>query len=130
MNIPGFAAEASLYKTGQSYRGSKGVSGVGTASPIVAAQTSCIDSCWQQYGLCAGLCLLTFNPGAIAACEFGCWVKNLFCQANCPVGGGGGGTPECCPFGRTCRCGGKCVTVNGRLSCVDGVCLGPHEQCP
>lgn len=133
MNLPGFSADASLFRTAHVYRGSsRGPGGRGAALPsAITAQASCTDSCWEQYGICAGLCLLTFNPASIAGCEFGCWIKNLICQAGCESGGGGGGPPMCCPFGRSCRCGGRCVTQpNGSIACVDGVCLAPHQECP
>ena len=45
-------------------------------------------------------------------------------------GGGGGGIPRCCPPGRECRCGGRCVTqTDGSVSCVHGECLTPTESC-
>ena len=122
MSTPGFAAEASLYKTRQVYRGFG--PGLGRDAALnVVPQLSCSDTCWVYYGLC--LLGSGGNPLAAAACFAGF----LFCEVTCPSGGGGGGGggPLCCPQGTTCRCGGTCVPGKG---CVDGVCLGPHQQCP
>jgi hypothetical protein len=45
-------------------------------------------------------------------------------------GGGGGGIPRCCPIGRECKCGGRCVTqTDGSVSCVGGECLTPGQSC-
>jgi hypothetical protein len=127
MAMPAFTGESSLYKTAQLYRGNTGLN---FGPSVIAAQTSCTDSCWQQYGACAGLCLLSFNPAAIAACEAGCWIKNLICQASCPTPGGGGPPPppECCPPGA--RCCGSCVAVpGGGQRCIGGPCVHPPATC-
>ncbi len=51
MSTPGFAAEASLYKTRQVYRGFG--PGLGRDAALnVVPQLSCSDTCWVYYGLC------------------------------------------------------------------------------
>jgi hypothetical protein len=44
--------------------------------------------------------------------------------------------PMCCPWGKTCSCGGRCVNLKGGgQACIDpstgeaGQCLGPNEHC-
>ncbi len=91
MNLPGYAAAASLYTASRSYR----TASCGPASdygPTVIAQH---DPCNRGGG-----------------------------------GGGGGAIPRCCPIGRECRCGGRCVTQpDGSVSCVGGECLAPNQSC-
>ena len=151
MGLPSFTGEASLYKTGQFYRGYSGAAG-GDAARGVVLSAVCGTDCFALCGLVAGgatagcivslLAALAAPPPvdlvlagvAFGVCEaLGVGVSAIACALNCPScpdGGGGGAPPECCPFGRTCRCGGKCVNVNGQLRCVDGVCLGPNQRCP
>ena len=118
MQLPSFSAEASLYTTRVSYRGSGGAYG--------AAETpSCLKflvqvACLRDLVLCH---LSDFiNPAA-------CWLALGKCLPACAsyrgVGSGGGSPPSCCPSGKTCKCGGTCLSGKG---CVDGTCLGPKRE--
>ena len=141
-NMPGFAAEASLYKTRGLYRGYGAMTGPDTSSTVAPADANydCTNSClgWAEAG--AVVCMLAaglFTPAAGATCLMGDALTALKCIIACPPpgnggggNGGGGGPAPCCGYFRTCRCGGKCVNVNGQLRCVDGFCLGPNERCP
>jgi hypothetical protein len=128
---PGFSADASVYKTTNVYRGVACTNKVALVSP----QSSCTDSCWESYALCDGLCtvgaILSFGAGT-GPCFYGCWVRQVQCLANCEgTTGGGGGSSMCCPVGKNCRCGGKCVKqADGSIHCVDGLCLTPNQECP
>jgi hypothetical protein len=135
MKYPGFGADASVYRTAHVYRGGPYVTAHMNRGALVTPQDSCTDSCWENYAICTGLCalgsLISFGAGS-APCFFGCWVRQLQCLSNCEgTGGGGGGESMCCPIGKSCRCGGKCVTqADGSIRCVDGLCLRPHQECP
>jgi hypothetical protein len=131
MALPGYAAEASLYRTSGCYRGASS-SPVGDAGlTVVAQQIDCDALCAIKWQACNIGCAISggiFAPFCLAACG----VTFGLCLNDCPNGGGGGGgVPQCCPQGRTCRCGGRCVTnPNGTISCVGGECLTPNQQCP
>ena len=143
MNIPGYAAEASLYKTTQVYRHG-GVPTTGSASYVVAAQNPCQQACESKLALTLKCCAdgYPFN----APTWFWCNSINAFdcvdlggttfasCMKKCVTGGtggggGGGGLRPCCPTGS--RCCGECVNLRGGgQSCEHGPCIGPHESCP
>lgn len=133
MNMPGFTAETTLYKTGQLYRGYSGISELGGVSNVVAAQISCDGWCDLAAFACfAGITTSATWWGAIIGAGI-CGISYAICKARCPSSGedgGSGGPPSCCPPGTQCRCGGECQEVNGRLRCVDGQCLGPNQKCP
>jgi hypothetical protein len=150
MNMPSFTADASLYQARNHYRSTAAGrfldDGRATVTP-------------QACGLAKGIICGTFIGAGAAACAAfcfsgpvpcaGCWAFYLgglyqFCHDCIPEwmrdlidavegnggGGGGGGVPQCCPHGKTCRCGGRCVTnPSGTISCVGGKCLAPHEEC-
>lgn len=128
MRLPGFAAEASMYKTNYLHRGSSGINGV-DAALVHAAQTggSCEQACANQWNNCEEDCLvyIIFGFQGWLPCHVKCLIDNYRCEAGCDSGGGGGPVP-CCPLGTNCKCGGACVPGKG---CVGGQCLGPHEQC-
>jgi hypothetical protein len=134
MALPGYAADASLYRTSQPYRGTRSEP-VGDAGTTVVAQQitfTCRDSCVASALLCGLGCAWATGPFAWV-CPLLCVGGLALCLGRCPpdIVGGGGGVPQCCPPGRTCRCGGQCVTnPNGTISCVDGLCLTPNQQCP
>jgi hypothetical protein len=155
MHIPGYTAEASLYKTNNHYRFAAGGSFLSNGNTTVTPQDcgwvkgiTCGVSIPFGIALCTGICV----SGGPALC-YGCWFGALpgslfaFCK-DCITGwmrdlidsyesggsnvigrggGGGGGPPPCCPQGTSCKCGGTCVPGRG---CVDGVCLGPRQHCP
>jgi hypothetical protein len=130
MALPGYAAEASLYRTSRSYRGASGLADDSSLA-VVAQQISCEASCAIRWQLCNIGCAVGTGP-LVLLCLAACGASLGFCLGGCPSGGGGGGgVPQCCPPGRTCRCGGRCVTnPNGTISCVGGQCLTPNQQCP
>jgi hypothetical protein len=148
MIMPGFAAESSLYKTATFYRGFGQVAG-GYAAASVVPQDSCSDTCAQNATICVTACtvaatlasIFTFGiltgPAAAAysVCLATCAANALACSLRCPSSGGSGGNgnpePSCCPPGKVCSCGGRCVLhPNGSISCVGGLCLGKNERCP
>jgi hypothetical protein len=144
MSVPGFAAEASLLKTQQAYRGYCGTAGAGAAWGVVPSAPLCGSDCWLGCTIgsgvaCGPACVLGIGvcvtSGGIL-CELGlgfcllaCGGQVVDCILNCPdcPGGGGGGPPECCQAGTSCRCGGRCVPGRG---CIGGRCLRPTEECP
>lgn len=125
MNMPAFTAEASLYMGGGSYCGNIRASRVGAATAIVPQQDSgCTVLCADWIG-CTNTCG-AWPPG------FGnaqCWLDCLRPSTDCLQGCFPPPPQQCCPFGTTCRCGGECVMVNGRLRCVGGECLRRNQVC-
>jgi len=149
MNMPGYAAEASLYRTNSHYAAARGGGFLSNGTTSVLPQ-----GCgWLEGGICGtfiaastAACIALCLDGGPIACA-GCWTTALgplfgLCKDCIPAwmralidefesggggGGGGSGPPLCCPIGRSCRCGGKCVPGQG---CVDGVCLRPNQECP
>lgn len=132
MNIPGFAAEASLYKTLQMYRGYSGAAG-GDAAPIVVPADylqDCLNSCGQQEEICAGVCAVSiWSPPAFVGCEYGCYIKFLICLSMCQAShiGGPPPPPACCPTGA--RCCGDCVSLTGGGQRCTAECVGKGESC-
>ena len=157
MNLPNFNADASLYRSTTPYVSNYGGTFIGKTAATVTPQGCGLLSgilCGAAVGtvgvVCAASCLAgaAAGPGGGIPC-YACVVGLLgatygFCKDCLPawiravIGGidggggssGGGGVPTCCPQGTTCGCGGKCQTVNGRLQCVGGTCLGPKQSCP
>ena len=126
MMIPGFAAEASLYRTTQSYRMRSSGSFGPTASSITP-QLDCSSKCTAEYTACLAGCVFTGG-----ACVPGCFAAFALCQDGCSDSGGGGGgpgpNPRCgCPVGTVCQggcikepgvgliCGGDCVSTRRRI---------------
>lgn len=115
MEIPGFKAEASLYRGRHAYYTYSG----GAGDPglnVVMQQLSCQDECLLAYGACA---LLGLWGGIFG--EGGCMYALWQCGQACPPPGGGGGgevqppPPVCtqgsCPRGLVCcDCTGTCLT--------------------
>lgn len=122
MKVPGFTAEASLYKSTRLYHGYSGRTRLDTASDVVPAQSDCEIACGIADVVCLAAC--TFLGPFAPLCWAGCTAATVVCLSECQ---GGGGPPPCCPLGKSCRCGGTCVPGKG---CVDGMCLGPNEVCP
>ena len=116
MGVPGFAAEASLYKTNTSYRSAK--SPTYSRPALVAPQLSC----GADYAACLFFC--AFGGGVV--CAAACTLKLVECLESEPHGGGSG-PPSCCAPGAFCSCGGRCVPGKG---CIGGTCLRPGERCP
>jgi hypothetical protein len=56
MAIPGYAAEASLYKTTRLYRGYSGVAGVEEGPNVVAQQIGCEAACRASFAICLNGC--------------------------------------------------------------------------
>jgi hypothetical protein len=122
MNIPGFAAQASLYKSGQPYWG---LGGGGNTAPRVVAALLCENSCYLDVGICTLGCISDLNAACVALCV----AAGVKCLNGCAGGGGaGGGAKGCCPIGK--KCCGQCVRVPGKGVQCDDVCVGRNEQCP
>jgi hypothetical protein len=134
MRIPGYSAAATLYPARRVYRGHSGAGGAALAA-LIPAQSDC--GCGTSYAECLGAAVVGCIFSAGLGCGVGvgvCIAKYAYCLATCNSGGGdgggaggGGGLPApCCGYGRTCRCGGKCVPGRG---CLGGSCLLPNEVC-
>jgi hypothetical protein len=114
MTVPGFNAEASVYRSNHHYRCNGRTPGI---TYNVVLPQDCSGDCFAQYWGCL---LLTFGDPA-------CWVKLVECELNCPGPRGPPGPPSCCAPGAICSCGGRCVPGKG---CIGGKCLRPGERCP
>jgi hypothetical protein len=115
MALAGYAAEASLYRTGRSYVGRNRPTG--NAGAMVVPQLDCGAGCALKWQVCNIGCVSSgpFLPLCLAACGGAL----ALCLNGCPSGGGGGGGGSggnrvCCerdPSGR-CRIfkppGGQC----------------------
>ena len=150
MQVPGFTAEACMYRTPNLYRSSAaaGIARDGNAGVL-------LQDCGIGRGILCGTLIATGAAACTALCFGGpapcatCWLAYLgglfqFCHDCIPEwmkdlidefesggggGGGGGGGSRCCPVGTACRCGGRCVKVGGGSECT-GECLKPHQVCP
>lgn len=139
MNMPGFTAEASLYRNHTRYT-STNLVGESSYNNTVVTLQSCsgfkVLVCNPLIYACV-LCFAIPNlPGALA-CFAGClggwfgYCRDCLDPIDVPDGGGGGGGgggPCGCPRGTRC-CGG-CTKVPGQGLVCDDACVGPDEQCP
>lgn len=128
MNLPGFAAEASLYRSNAHYSLS---SCPGYVSGNQVSPQSCgffkNIFCTTLFGGCMG-CMLAWPEidkilGCFAVCLTG-WY--LYCEDCLDIIDIPPSDPSCCPPGTVCSCGGHCV---GNLLCT-GTCLRPGAACP
>jgi hypothetical protein len=138
MYVPGYTADASLYRSARMYRPFNSVKltqATAAAPRLTLAQvsgTDCIALCQAVEASCAVACLWA-GPG-LPACEVACAVADTACVLLCPPGpadgggGFGGGPRRCCPPGT--RCCGACVPLPSKGFQCDDVCVGPHESCP
>jgi hypothetical protein len=151
MNLPGFTAEAGVYRTNNHYRLAAGGTFLGGAKTTAVPQ-----GCGLFQGIFCGAVIALGSAACLAFCLsgpapcFGCWTIELgglyeSCKDCIPAwmkalidefeggggsgggGGGGGGGSTCCPPGK--RCCGTCVKVAGGTKC-DDVCVGLHQVCP
>ena len=152
MSMPGFTAEASLYRTTNHYVASAAGGSAGVGAELVPQDCGLFKEifCSVAVAACVAACGALCLDGGPAACA-GCATIAMgglfvtckdclpgFIQALINIfegggggGGGGGGPPQCCPPGRTCSCGGRCVRqTDGSIRCVGGLCLAPHQACP
>jgi hypothetical protein len=139
MYVPGYTADASLYRSARMYRPSNSVElaqATTAESRLVLAQLTggdCIAACLGVGGACAGACWWA-GPGA-PACLIACAAAAADCVASCPPDPSGGGNgsgppppPVCCPRGHCC---GDCVDLpTGGQHCVGGPCVSPPRVCP
>ena len=115
MNMPGFTAEVSLYKTGVHYvaRNEIGCLSNGTAvSPQACgfAKNNLYNG--AMIGCAACLALVPAGPAAVIACYAGCLGVTLFgfcrdCLDLIDVPGSGGGPrpcPKCCEWDQNGKC--------------------------
>src|SRR5271157_2882853 len=84
MIIPGFTAQASVYRTTQPYRAAPGGS-LGLTGRGIAPQ-DCSSDCTGAYVLCLAGCALTGG-----SCIPACFYAFGQCQDGCGGSGGGGG---------------------------------------
>lgn len=131
MNIPGFVAEAALYRVARPYRTYSGIGGKSTVSGVVPADKdpNCVAGALGVAEAAAVACAAA-GPG-IGACLFADVAAAAFAISQCPdqsAGGSGGPPPprECCPPGLKC-CGSCVVLPNGGEQCVGGPCA---RSCP
>jgi hypothetical protein len=136
MNMPGFMAEASLYKNSARYRNTNYVGRSSNGSAAVIPQTcsaSKVIFCNPLINACFGCFAIPYLPGALA-CFAGClggafaYCWDCIDLIDLPDNGGVGGTPHpCCPPGTRC-CGG-CTKVPGQGLICEGDCIAPGEEC-
>jgi|GEM_PF-2407220 hypothetical protein len=110
MNMAGFTAEISLYKTGRSYGGYSGTLGFDTASTVIAQQFDCDTNC--VISLCRRGC------GVNPVCLIECLLDAQSCFSGCSSGSGGGG--GCAS--------GVCCERDDRGRCV--ICKPVNGECP
>jgi hypothetical protein len=95
MNMPGFGAPDSLYRTTQIF-GSFGRSTTHAARGVVASQSplcgnNCLAACGAAVGGCVAACVVAaaatgpFSPATLATClALGCGGSGFTCFAECP----------------------------------------------
>jgi hypothetical protein len=122
MAIPGYSAEASLYKTTRLYRGYSGVAGVDAGPNVVAQQIDCSLGCALKWQACNIGCAVGSGP-FLPLCLAGCGVQFALCLNSCPSNGGPPPPPPGdCPRGQRC-----CERdVNGQCT----LCVPAGAQCP
>jgi hypothetical protein len=141
MNIPGFDAEASLYTSGQAYRGyhvtpSAGVLRYGPS--VVPSSFSGSCDVWQTLGCsfalvaCSVDCALDPNKFDCLACFAGLGASSCWnCLPNLGGGGGPPPPPQCCPNPNRPYCcpPSSCVPLpHGGYTCT-GTCVESARVC-
>jgi hypothetical protein len=158
MNLPGFTAEASLYKTNNRYRSSAGgfsadgnavapqdcgfTKGLFCGTFIAGGTVVCTASCLASPalgGIPCWVCWTGFLGGLYGFCR-DCipgWMKALIDLAEgaptAPPATGGGGLPP--PTKGPCgcplgsRCCGKCIKIPGQGLQCDGDCVPKAMAC-
>jgi hypothetical protein len=133
MNIPGYAAEASLYKSTSLYWGHGGISSAADAPLQVVMQQDCQSQCYSQYQQCLNTCGC---PSGYTNCGGICTVLD-FDISNCGACGHickgkvlrrpGDRRGLYCFYGR-CACDGECCVTDEAGNCT--YCAVPPYQCP
>lgn len=82
MNLPGFTAEASLYRSGYGYRAAVKGGPAGTAQVSPQQDDSCGRTCGSMAVRCYRLCSRMMDPGI---CYDGCFAAQLNCEATCRI---------------------------------------------
>ena len=133
MSIPGYAAEASLYKSSWSYWTYGRGSSVRDNPQSVVFQEDCQSQCAFQYQQCLDNCGCA--PG-FTKCGNIC-TDVRFDGSNCGTCGhackgrvirvGTGPSPFFCFYGR-CLCQGQCCNQDEAGNCIE--CAVPPAQCP
>jgi hypothetical protein len=130
MYVPGYTADASLYRSAHIYRASKRIE-LAQASAAVSRLTlaqltgiDCIEAC-HAVGLSCLVACAWAGPG-FPACAIACGVAEGVCLLQCPPdpadGGGGGGIPPQCPSGVCCE-----LSDDGKHC---RLCKPVHGECP
>jgi hypothetical protein len=123
MTIPGFAAEASIYRSAKVYFG---YSRAGKIRSDVMAASVCTDVCDLAKDECEALCEES------AVCIAGCFGAAEICKSFCDDGSGGSGgrgVKTRCGCGTNKYCCGKCVHQPGGIVGCDGDCIPLSEKC-
>ena len=123
MSLPSFAAEASVYRTSRSYRGSSGRTADNAGQRTVVGQQfgflslfSCQASCFWGWFPCMAIC--SFSPSS-GHCELVCRLEHEWCLNRCEAGGP---SPGECPRGQRC-----CERdESGRCT----ICVPSGAECP
>ena len=91
MNLPGFTAEGSLYKTAQLYRGHySGMSWADARASVVPQD--CNLTCALKWEACNVGCTIGTGGWGALFCVAGCGYAFYDCLDQCPSDSGGGGT--------------------------------------
>jgi hypothetical protein len=130
MALPGYTADATLYKTMRSYRRHSSASGF-SSTPIIVAQDlgSCTALCAVRWQISNALCSSSIGvPPLFVLCLAGAGIAFGLCLDSCtksnPLPPNPDPPPQgCCPSGQ--RCCGSCES--GRC---DDVCVGAGQACP
>ena len=124
MALPGYAADASLYRTRQSYRGAYSGPIGADGRTVLSQQVDCNTLCAIKWQVCNIGCATSSGP-LVFLCLAACGAAFGLCLNGCPSGGnggGGGGTPPECGLGRRC-----CERdENGRCT----ICIPNNASCP
>ena len=128
MIIPGFTAEASVYRTTQRYRATTGGS-LGLTASSITPQLDCSSKCTAEYTACLAGCLFAgrglhtrmfsriWSVSRRLRQQWGRWRWR---------GGGPGPNPRCgCPPGTVCQ--GGCVKEPGVGLICNGDCVSTRR---
>ena len=158
MNMPGFTAEATLYRTRNRYRFSVSASSASsTAQSVVPALnfedsvrcSACENKCNEAAADCVGVATGTWLLGlgacaaagplyplcatpvsiAFALANAGCAAKLAACHVVCNAPGDSSCCPVFCELGHCCSTGETCTT-NGCCPSGRSACRRAPRECP
>lgn len=127
MNVPGFTAESSVYKTRAIYHGTyRNPQNDGFG---VAAQEflDCWSMCNLKATICSGGCIA--SGGWLAPfCLIGCAIANYSCTSDCNSNENGHTPPSCST--RYCPPLGEQDCCHPDYHCCEGHCYPDYMDCP